>query len=359
MIMTRTSPRAARPGFTLVELLVVIAIIGVLVALLLPAIQAAREAARRSQCTNNLKQIGLAFMNHESSQKAFPTGGWGWTWMADPDLASGEKQSGSWAFSILNYLEGTNTARIGAGMTGAAKQTALLKLKQTPLAAFCCPSRRPPILSYGPETSINVPTAVDNVAKTDYAANGGSNCPEEHRPAGMGFDGGPALGCATTFPAGCTWNQYTEARLSDATAPMDGPVIPRFPVSIREISDGTSNTVLVAEKHLRVDFNADSSGAFLLNTCADNNSLWSGYDWDVIRWATTRPTGLPGGQARYTPQPDTVLDHECAVNFGSAHASGFNAVRCDGSVESIAFDIDPKTFELACRRNDEGRAWTP
>ena len=160
-----------RNAFTLVELLVVIAIIGILVALLLPAIQSAREAARRNQCQNNLKQVGLAFLNYESAITELPSGGWGYYWTGDPDMGTGERQPGGWAFSILPYVEQSNVFVVGEGLTGAAKRTALAKQVSQPISIFYCPSRRAATLSYGPGYSFNSANPPDNmVAKTDYAA---------------------------------------------------------------------------------------------------------------------------------------------------------------------------------------------
>ena len=102
-------------GFTLVELLVVIAIIGILVALLLPAVQAAREAARKAQCMNNLKQMALGAQQHESAQGFFPTGGWGCSWTGDPDRGFTKKQPGGWIYNILPYIGEQVAARPGEG----------------------------------------------------------------------------------------------------------------------------------------------------------------------------------------------------------------------------------------------------
>src|SRR5262245_12354666 len=104
-------------GFTLVELLVVIAIIGILVALLLPAVQAAREAARRTQCKDHVKNIALGCLLHVDSHGYLPSGGWGRKWSADPNRGFGANQPGSWAYNILPYIEESSTHDLGNGLT--------------------------------------------------------------------------------------------------------------------------------------------------------------------------------------------------------------------------------------------------
>ena len=151
----RFSGPAARAGFTLVELLVVITIIGILIALLLPAVQAAREAARRTQCSNNLKQIGLACLNHENAYGIFPDGGeqyWVGRTITGGIPANPPKQNWGWPYQILPYLE----------QQAVWSLTDDADVIKTPIAGYFCPSRRRPML-------------INNRAMMDYAGNGGTD----------------------------------------------------------------------------------------------------------------------------------------------------------------------------------------
>lgn len=337
----------SRTAFTLVELLVVIAIIGILVALLLPAVQQAREAARRIQCTNNLKQIGLAALNHESGHRTLPAGGWGHLWTGDPDMGFGARQPGGWTFSLMPFMEEGAAYSVGAGLSDAERSAALMRQKTTPLAGFICPTRRSLGLGFGPERSINsdsVPGSL--VAKTDYAANGGCGIP--NIVLSVGNPSGPgSIHCVTHYPhpsvcQGLPSRQYANH--------FDGPIVPRFGVKLAKITDGTSKTILVGERYLHQDYRDPNHGA---NLPSDNNSMYQGYDWDTVRWASNAIAfngTMPG-----MPWPDSEGPEGATYRFGSAHPGGLNAVYCDGSVHNINFNVDGTVWgRLGTRRSDGG-----
>jgi prepilin-type N-terminal cleavage/methylation domain-containing protein/prepilin-type processing-associated H-X9-DG protein len=164
--------RRRTTGMTLVEVLVVIAIIGALVGLLMPAVQMAREAARRGSCGNNLRQQAIGVKLHEGSHRTYPTGGWGPEWVGDSDLGFGPRQPGGWIYNVLPYVEQGPLREIGKGLAEGPKRVAVVKVLQSPLEIFSCPSRRLarlyPYAGANPLKNVDAPA---EVAKTDYVIN--------------------------------------------------------------------------------------------------------------------------------------------------------------------------------------------
>lgn len=346
--MPQSSCRSIR-GFTLVEMLAVIAVIGILVALLLPAVQAARESARRLQCASHLKQLALGCLNHESVHQFLPSGGWGHMWTGDPDMGFGAKQPGGWAYSLLPFIEQQQLHEIGAGLKGVEKKQALMQQKTTPVAVFYCPTRGSAGLRYAPEHSINAEQPSDNlVAKTDYAANGGCGIPSLTTKDQQGRPAGPGIHCLKHYPHPAVCRGLYSRNKADK---FDGVVIPRFGVTLQEITDGARHTLLISERFLHVDYHSPNHGG---NLAADNNSAYQGYEYDTIRWASSY-VNPRNGSTPAMPRHDSVGPREPATyRFGSFHPGIFMAAYCDGSVHVLGFDIAPGPWERLGSRHDGG-----
>lgn len=337
---------AHRRGFTLVELLVVIAIIGILVALLLPAIQSAREAARRTQCQNNLKQIGLALLNHENSFKVFPTGG-NVIWPRIEDYLSdsqtvtnpadrkgipngANKQGLGWAFQILPFLE--------EGAVHGIHSTE--QIQQTSIAIYNCPSRRG-----ATQCDFGVFAWL-----TDYAAAQPGSNPDEtvvENRAGQ-FWGLPSCGnygCVDGVKPGMEfWGVTVRTNYILAITLPGRPTsppksVPGLPSAVRSnrIQDGTSKTFVVAEKRLNPD-------RYLGGDWHDDRGWSDGWDPDTMR-STLFPL-MPDGD--YTQ----LGDRNSGYCFGSPHPAGINATFADGSVRLLSYDIEQIMFNRLAHRAD-------
>jgi prepilin-type N-terminal cleavage/methylation domain-containing protein len=338
----------ARRGFTLVELLVVIAIIGVLVAILLPAVQAAREAGRRTQCLNNLRNVGLAWQNHLDVHKHYPTGGWGWLWQGDPDRGYGVRQPGGWMYNVLPYMEEQALHDLGKGLAEGSQQkrTLATQVIQTPLAWATCPSRRAVdtyavtwsgICSSPGINSISLPGCV--AARSDYSANASDVGNNEHF-------GGPGSYSAGDSGSGFWPQSYTQCSLKNATR-LCGVSYERSVVRLRDIQDGVSKTYFLGEKYLnRTKYGTGSDAA--------DNEFWNvGYDNDMYKTAAKEPAS--DGQvlnAAGVPQDDPN-------RYGSSHEQAFHVVMGDASVKRIPYEIDLIVHQRLANRQDGLPAQVP
>ncbi|HRX83013.1 MAG TPA: DUF1559 domain-containing protein [Pirellulaceae bacterium] len=286
-----------RRAFTLVELLVVIAIIGILVALLLPAVQAAREAARRMQCGNNLKQIGLSVHNYHDTFKKFPPGAWGCCW-------------GTWMICIQPFMEQSNlydrysfNNKFGTPVDDSRYNHSInLPVTQTRLDAHTCPSDQP-----------NAPFS--NITSHNYAANYGNT----------GYGRQAQLNGVT----------FGEAPFSVVSATTLNRI-----VGLAAITDGTSSTFMVGEV-------LQGKGNDL------RGFVWWG---DASSFTTYLPpnTSLPDRIYTATYCKDNpVLKLPCAVStttdptmfaLRSRHPGGVQVSLCDGSTRFVAETINLNTY---------------
>lgn len=310
-----------RRGLTFAELLVAIAIIGILVALLMPAIQFSREAARRMTCQNHLRQMAVAMHSHETVHRHLATGGWGWRWTGEPDRGFAEAQPGGWIYNLLPFIEQNDLRNMGTGQPDPQRGVLLSNASAIALELFHCPSRRAarqfPFVHNVNFVNMTRPAAV---ARSDYAACSGDQAPD----VSFGRGRGPpsiAIGDSPAF----VWVE------TDRT----GVVFRRSRVTLGEISDGLSNTYLAGEKYLA------TAHYFTGLPQNDDQHLFVGYDSDTLR--TTDP--------EHTPLPDSanfVSDHA----FGSAHPAGFFMAMADASVQSISYDVDWRVHQARGNRYD-------
>jgi prepilin-type N-terminal cleavage/methylation domain-containing protein/prepilin-type processing-associated H-X9-DG protein len=313
----RFGKRAARGrGFTLVELLVVIAIIVLLMALLLPAIQKVRESANRLRCANNLKQMGIAIHNHHNDFDRFPSGGWGWFWVGDPDRGTDAKQPGGWVYNIMPWIEQDDLHNMGKALPLAQKlQASSTRIGRT-LPLLNCPSRRDggPYPNSAGFNYANAQNPPQWLARTDYAANSGDQLTDEF------FAGPPDL--ATGDNPNYGWPN---------TDGLSGVIFQRSMLRIHDVKYGTSNVYLLGEKYINADHYKDGQDP------SDNENMYVGFDNDIYRTTFFPP----------------MKDKHGVTNtfaFGSAHAAGVNMLMCDGSVQFVGFDVDPLIHKRAGNR---------
>ena len=345
--------RQGRVGFTLVELLVTIAIIGALVALLLPAVQSAREAARRVQCTNNLKNLTLGILNHESSVGRLPSSGWYGSWTGDPDRGSGADQPGGWLYVTLPYLEQQLLHAAGLGQTGEARFEALANRDATPLVVMNCPSRR----TGGPYANPITAASAGFRPRSGDGLGGSSGYDADRRAHG---DYAISVGDQTGFDQHC--QVISDREYGAPPAPSFPPPSSDFngitycgnAVALRQIGDGLSHTLCLGERWV-----PPASYEVDLHWLADDWSMYSSFQDDLVRstyYDGTTPTHVP------RRDEDDVSDlYENSIDetgprelFGSAHPAGCLISRCDGSVVLLPFEVDAEAFRQLGHRDDGG-----
>jgi prepilin-type N-terminal cleavage/methylation domain-containing protein len=325
--------KSKRAAFTLVELLCVIAIIGILIALLLPAIQSAREAARRTQCANQLKQIGLAHLEYEHIHRRYAN--------VVARRYNHPSQPPTWLVAILPQLgelgifnDVTSTEKLFLENLDDGTDRNIWRLYGIPIATYYCPSRRP-AAAYDAHFYAPVDYLPFKVARNDYALNGGR----------MAVDGTLLPGIANPeIP------QFLTPPENMGPLPATNSAYPSVRAS--QVTDGLSKTYLVGEKTVPSDHYTDGLAD------GDNVDIYSGCLGSDTGACDRRADGAPvhdlaGGATDYDTVFPNGVKHYFDLGrelFGSAHSATWNVVFCDGSVHSLSYNIDLATHQALATR---------
>ena len=324
-----------RTAFTLVELLVVIAIIGILIAMLLPAVQQVREAARRTTCLNQLRQIGLGSLNYESANNSFPTTGMNGRAIFDiPD--KGRDPGGpvmSYYFQILPFIEQNNLADVRSSVVGLVDIA--LQGQRVPL--FGCPSRG---------DRVEVRTAGTSVGEErplpDYASYFSTSFDQNAETVPVFFSPSQNLPGASPGSDESAWTGAI-----GKTGLFDGGRLIKYgEVGFGQISDGSSNTMLYAEKAVSVQ-DYDTSVQSVGSNFWDENGYFEPGSWNIRRGLTE--FGLISDN---TERSASNAENAFRFGFGSAHPGVVEMVLADGSTHSLSMQTQNEVLGLIGHRSD-------
>lgn len=326
-------------AFTLVELLVVIAIIGILVALLLPAVQAARESARRSQCVNNLKQIGLASLNFESTFGSYPTAGGPVALFyneSEQEKANFGFEGASWMYQILPFLEQGNLHDLRSGDGNSNVGFLDTGLSEIVVSEYACPTRGVRFAILG----------TDIYALGDYAGVMASWDDPDWSGFAWEDDRGPRDGNKEA----AVWTGIL-VKAGQVNVRVSPPQVWKFPtVNIAAVTDGTSKTILLAEKSVQSDFYTipDASPWPYWEVYG----YYTGADWPHMRMFNFERNGeIVPVQSDFATRGNPGTQ-SVELGFGSAHPGIMNSLFGDGSVRSINYSADQQVLDQIGKRGD-------
>jgi hypothetical protein len=319
-----------------------------LLAIAIPAVQRARESARRNACLGQAGFLAVGCLNHHEIHGHFPSGGWGRAFVGDPDRGFGPDQPGSWLYNVLPFVENQELHDLGSDgdalLITTEQRTGARKVLTSPPAFINCPTRRQSMVLTNNGIIHNADASPSVAGRSDYAINSGTYYVE--------YSDGPE--CAMDYAPAASYSDWLADSVDMINNPwkLNGVSHQRSTVTSNEVLDGLSNTLLLGEKMLLpTDYQTGTSAG-------DDDTWCSGFNNDNHRMVEVRSVGSAREPQFEYDQPvaDTAPNIDDRFErFGSAHETTWNASFCDGSARSLSYDIDGQVGARLADRRDANR----